>query len=54
MVYWRKEMFIGTMQKVSLPPAQCGCVPMEFIGADNALCERHLLFDNIIEPACAW
>jgi starch phosphorylase len=64
MVYWRKEMFIGTMQKVSLPHArstdgwaelrqQCWCVPVQFTGADNALYERHLLFDNIIEPTAA-
>jgi glycogen phosphorylase len=33
--------------------AQYGCGPVQFSGADNALYERHLLFDNVIEPAAA-
>jgi glycogen phosphorylase len=57
-------MFMGTMQKAAVPPTpstdgwaelrqQYGCGPVEFTGADNALYERHLLFDNIIEPTAA-
>jgi starch phosphorylase len=55
---------MGTMQKVSIPPEPStddwakrrqlyGCGPVQFTGADNALYERHLLFDNIIEPTAA-
>jgi glycogen phosphorylase len=32
---------------------QYGCGPIEFTGTDNALYERHLLFDNIVPPAVA-
>jgi len=32
---------------------QYGCGPIEFTGTDNALYERHLLFDNAIDPASA-
>jgi len=32
---------------------QYGCGPVEFTGADTALYERHLLFDNVIAPAAA-
>jgi starch phosphorylase len=32
---------------------QYGCGPVEFTGTDNALYERHLLFDNIIRPTGA-
>ena len=48
---------MGTMQKVSIPPApstdgwaklrqQYGCGPVDFTEADTALYERHLLLDN--------
>jgi glycogen phosphorylase len=30
-----------------------GCGPVEFTGGDNALYERHLLFDNVVDPAAA-
>jgi glucan phosphorylase len=30
---------------------QFGCGPIEFSGTDNALYERHLLFDNVVKPA---
>ncbi len=30
-----------------------GCGPVQFTGADTALYERHLLFDNVIDPATA-
>src|SRR5262245_34719428 len=33
--------------------AQYGCGPVEFTGTDNALYERHLLFDNVVNPAAA-
>ena len=29
---------------------QYGCGPVRFTGTDNALYERHLLFDNVIDP----
>ena len=32
---------------------QYGCGPMEFPGVDDALYERHLLFDNVVDPAAA-
>jgi starch phosphorylase len=32
---------------------QYGCGPVEFTGTDNALYERHLLFDNVVQPAAA-
>ena len=32
---------------------QYGCGPIEFTGTDNALYERHLLFDNVVQPAAA-
>src|SRR5689334_3192552 len=33
--------------------AQYGCGPVQFTGNDNALYERHLLFDNAVAPAAA-
>ena len=30
---------------------QYGCGPVEFTGTDNALYERHLLFDNVLKPS---
>ena len=32
---------------------QYGCGPVEFTGTDNALYERHLIFDNVVKPAAA-
>ena len=32
---------------------QYGCGPVEFTGTDNALYERHLLFDNVVDLAVA-
>ena len=32
---------------------QYGCGAIEFAGTDNALYERHLLFDNVIRPTAA-
>src|SRR5262247_368904 len=33
--------------------AQYGCGPIQFTGAGDALYERHLFFDNVIDPAVA-
>jgi glycogen phosphorylase len=33
--------------------SQYGCGPVRITGGNNALYERHLLFDNVIEPAAA-
>src|SRR5215472_15687109 len=32
---------------------QYGCGPIRFSGVDDALYERHLLFDDVIDPATA-
>ena len=32
---------------------QYGCGPVKFSGTDNALYERHLLFDDVVNPAAA-
>ncbi len=32
---------------------QYGCGPVQFTGTDDALYERHLIFDNVIKPATA-
>src|SRR5579864_9749731 len=29
---------------------QYGCGPVQFSGTDNALYERHLIFDNAVDP----
>jgi starch phosphorylase len=34
-------------------PKQYGCGPIEFTGTDNALYERHLLFDNVLNLKAA-
>ena len=55
---------MGTMHKVSIPPTpstdgwaklrqQYGCGPVEFTGTDEALYERHLLFDDVVHPTAA-
>ncbi len=55
---------MSTMQKAALPtsagPAglaklreQYGCGPIEFAGTDEALYERHLLFDNVVKLTAA-
>ena len=33
--------------------AQYGCGPIPFTGTDNALYERHLIFDNVVNPRAA-
>ncbi len=37
-------------QNISKLLQQYGCGPVRFAGTDNALYERHLLFDNVIDP----
>ncbi len=32
---------------------QYGCGPIQFTGSDNALYERHLLFDEVVKPSAA-
>jgi len=32
---------------------QYGCGPVEFTGTESALYERHLLFDNVVQPSAA-
>src|SRR5580700_2030719 len=55
-------MAMATKQKLPSPSSpdhdglaklreQYGCGPVQFTGTDNALYERHLLFDNIVKPA---
>jgi len=53
------------VKKIASPPAQTGpdgvtkvlrqygCGPVEFVGTDNALYERHLVFDHIVVPVAA-
>jgi hypothetical protein len=38
---------------ISMLLKQYGCGPVEFSGADDALYERHLIFDNVVDPAAA-
>src|SRR5947207_14533262 len=53
-----------TAQKAAPPPStspdglaklreQYGCGPVQFTGTDNALYERHLIFDNVVKPTAA-
>jgi glycogen phosphorylase len=39
----------ATPDLISKLTAQYGCGPVRFSGADEALYERHLLFDNIVD-----
>src|SRR3954462_643780 len=39
--------------KASGPPQRYGCGPIRFTGTGDALYERHLLFDNVVDPAAA-
>jgi starch phosphorylase len=32
---------------------QYGCGPVELTGTDDALYERHLIFDNVVQPTAA-
>ncbi len=40
-------------QSISKLMQQYGCGPVQFSGTDNALYERHLIFDNIVDLAAA-
>ena len=46
------RVFAGT-EDLSKLLDQYGCGPIRFTGTDNALYERHLLFDNVIDLAAA-
>ena len=57
----RKEIAMSTTKVAISPTAsgpdgvgkllrQYGCGPVEFTGTDNALYERHLIFDNVVKP----
>src|SRR5271166_5428566 len=43
----------GTAVSVEQLLEQYGCGPIRFSGHDDALYERHLLFDNVIDPLAA-
>src|SRR5215831_15760365 len=43
----------GSVKDTAALLKQYGCGPIDLTGTDNALYERHLLFDNIIHPAAA-
>src|SRR5690242_12732453 len=40
-----------TTEDISKLIQQYGCGPVKFSGTGNALYERHLMFDNIMEPS---
>lgn len=46
------EKVLGT-EKWNKLRRQYGCGPIAFSGTDDALYERHLLFDNVVSPAAA-
>src|SRR5262245_29045387 len=41
------------MDNLSTLLAQYGCGPIEFTGTHNALYERHLVFDSVVDPDTA-
>src|SRR5271166_709037 len=41
----------ATSDPISKLIARYGCGPVKFTGTEEALYERHLLFDNIVEPS---
>jgi starch phosphorylase len=42
-----------TAQRISKLIQQYGCGPVQFSGTDNALYERHLIFDNVVDLAAS-
>src|ERR1700745_282480 len=40
-------------QHISKLIQQYGCGPVQFSGEDNALYERHLIFDNVVDPTAS-
>jgi starch phosphorylase len=42
-----------TGQRISKLIQQYGCGPVQFSGTDNALYERHLVFDNVVDLAAS-
>src|SRR5262249_4107953 len=62
--YTRKDTAMSTTKPTETVPspesdrqarllAQYGCGPIQFTGSDNAFYERHLLFDNVVDPTVA-
>src|SRR5437016_2748882 len=47
----RQELLLSDARQDLL--RQYGCGPIQFSGTDDALYERHLLFDNIVAPTAA-
>lgn len=51
----QKAVAMATMEPDGLASLieQYGCGPVEFAGTDEALYERHLLFDNVVKLTAA-
>src|SRR5215831_16705627 len=60
----QKDTQMSKTQTAASPPAtasdgmatlrrQYGCGPVDFSGTENALYERHLLFDDVVHPVAA-
>jgi glycogen phosphorylase len=47
----KQDLSLSDLEQVLL--AQYGCGPIRFSGTDDALYERHLLFDDIVAPNAA-
>jgi glycogen phosphorylase len=47
----KQDLSLSDLRQVLL--AQYGCGPIRFSGTDDALYERHLLFDDIVAPSAA-
>src|SRR5262249_14968613 len=45
--------FAAAPQDLSKLIQQYGCGPVQFSGTNNALFERHLVFDNVVDPAAS-
>ena len=43
----------ATSDLIATLTAQYGWGPVKFSGTDEALYERHLLFDNVVDPPAA-
>jgi starch phosphorylase len=44
---------VTTPEDMNVLLKRYGCGPIAFTGTDNALYERHLFFDSVIDPAAA-
>ena len=40
----------STLRSMTELLGQYGCGPIQFTGTNDALYERHLLFDNVVDP----